>query len=293
MEQEPLTIWSRPRRPSLLQQAEADQKALDDSMVTVSLGPSRSVRVFETGTGAPLLCFPMVKELNFVYAPQVERFQETHRVVLYEPTLSRTTRVSINDRAEEARLLLDSLGIDSAHILAWSDAGSAAYLFAKCWPDRCRSAVFLGLADRFRFRQPVQLFVRLLEKLPLEALVPSTLFARFLSRYLSGPEVHASWVVKKATSIPKLTRLFKHSVLPNLIEHRPQKGEVRIPSLVISGDADALVSLVQAQRMARILSDMGDAVIIPGGEHFLGYVHANAVNEIIERFYREVSESVS
>lgn len=283
---------NRPRtnqNDSLVQRADADQNAIEESMRNVTLADSRSLRVFEAGNGEPLLCFPMVRELNFVYAPQIEALQDIRRVIVYEPRLSQTKHVGIKDRAEEASLLLDALGIEAAHIVAWSDAGSAAYVFAKLWPKRCLSAVFLGLADNYRFPQPMQLLVALLKNLPIEGLVPAALLARILSKYLSGRQVNPSWIARRVRRSPGFPRLFKHSVLPNLTEHQPKRGEVRAPSVVICGDDDALVSVDQARRMAALLSGKQDAVIIPGGEHFLGYVNATATNRAIRDFYQRIS----
>lgn len=252
-----------------------------------TLADGSVLRLLDAGSGEAMVFVPMIAELNFVYAPQLEEFGQDHRVLVYEPRLSRTSHFGIADRAREIILLLDELTIERAHLVAWSDAGSAAYHFAKTWPDRCRSVAFLGLADEYRFPQPLHLATRLLAAVPLEQLVPDRVLARILARYLGGRQVKPQWVAQRAARVPHLARLFKHSVLPNLLEHRPSAGEVGVPSVVLCGDDDALVSIAQAQRMAQLLA--GEAMIIPGGEHFLGYVHPDPVNSAMRTFYQKAS----
>lgn len=270
---------------TLLDQAEYDQSSIQESMKTVTLDTGHQVRILDQGAGEPIIFIPMMTELNFVYAPQIEEFSTDHRVILYEPHLSWESHVGIRDRAREVITIMNGLGMTSAHIVAWSDAGAAAYHLAKTWPERCRSVVFLGLADRYRFSQPLQFFTRILSILPVERLVPPSILARILARYLGGPQIEPSWVARRAVEMPHLPRLFKHSILPNLHEHRPRAGEVKTTCLLIFGDCDALVSLQQATRMARLLPKAGNLVVIPGGEHFLGYVNSDQVNRIMREFY--------
>lgn len=282
-------MWLRPEPKSqLLEQAEADANAIRVDARMVSLPSGLDVRVFAAGKGQALMFAPMLAELNFVYAPQLEEFSKTHQVILHEPLLSRSHPVTIADRARELVAVMDALELVGAHLIAWSDAGSAAYLVARDWPDRCRSVTFLGLADRYRFPLPLRAGLALLRGYPLEYIIPSWLLARVLAEYLSGQQVSARWIRQRTTTIPELTKLFKHSVLPNLVEHEPCAGEVTVPALVICGDADHLVKPAQAKRMAALLPRCDGAIILSGAEHFLPYVNAGAVNACIREFLDRV-----
>lgn len=271
------------------EKADVDQKWIQDRMREVTLKDQSKLKVFDSGSGEPIIFLPMVIELNFVYARQLEEFEIDHRVILYEPRLSRNSYFGVADRAREVIDLMDALEIERAHIAAWSDAGAGAYLLAKNFPHRCRSVVFFGLADRYRFPQPLQFLTHALATLPIERTVPSWLLAQILSRHLGGPQLKPKWVAERAAQVPQLARLFKHSVLPQLIEHQPVAGEIKdVPCLQISGDKDLLVSVEQAQHMAQILSPSREAVIVPGGEHFLCYVNYQAVNQAMRQFYRSL-----
>lgn len=272
------------------EQGDADQRAVEQQMREVTLKDQSKLNVLDSGLGEPIIFLPMIDQMNFVYARQLEEFKVDHRVILYEPRLSRTKHFGVADRAREAVDLMDALGIKNAHIVAWSDAGAGAYYLAKTWPERCRSVVFLGLADRYRFPQPIQFLTRMLAYLPLEYTTPSWLLARILSQNLGGPQLKPEWVAQRAAKVPQLGRLFKHSVLPQLIEHQPVAGEVKdVPCLQICGDDDPLVTVEQARRMASLPVNSREAVIIPGGEHFLGYVNYEPVYKAMREFYSSLA----
>ena len=283
--------WNRPLKDgSLWDQAEADQTAIQDRMTECRLPDGTSLQVFDPCSDAgrqPVVMLPMIADLNFVYAPQIQFLQSRYRILLYEPRLSTTKHVGILDRAEELRGLLDAKGIDAAHLMAWSDAGSAAYMFAKHYPHRCLSLTSFGLADKYALSVPMDIGLAFLARFPLESVIPDWLMARLLARFLSGRQVKYAWVVSRASTIPNLTRLFKFSIVANLLEHQPKVGEIHMPFLNVCGDSDALVTLAQARRMASIVSG-GQFADVKGGEHFLNYVSYEEVNARVGSFLSKV-----
>src|SRR2546421_3759072 len=156
---------------SLLAQADRDQQSIDLHMKTLTIDDGSSLKVFDLGQGDPILLLPMTRELNFVYAPQIEEFKSDHRIILYEPRLSTRSHVGIADRANEAVSLMKRLGLESTHIIVWGDTGPAPYYLAKRWPEKCRSLVFIGLPDSFTFPQPFQFVMELLGRFPIEVLL--------------------------------------------------------------------------------------------------------------------------
>lgn len=283
-------LWERPLvSDSLYSRGNEDQDAIVDAMRPVTLPDGRSLRVLDCGEGEAIVLLPMITELNFVYAPQIAEFQSDHRVVLYEPLLSADTRIGIADRADETRALLSALGIERAHFIVWGDTGAAAYHLAKQHPEICHSLVFIGLADRYRFPQPYGFLLKLLEVVRIERLVTPRVFATLLGRFVGGSQIKPEWIVEKAALVPRLTAVFKRSILPNLTEHRPEAGEVHVPSLLIAGDNDRIVSVAQTERMAGLLPNAGPPLIKRGGEHFVSYVDDGEVNAAIRRFLASVA----
>lgn len=269
--------------PALSRRVAADRAAIDQEMRTVTGAGDRPIRLARFGSGTPVVCLPMITELNFVYYPHAEALADRHEVVLYEPALSRAGRISVADRARELRAVLDILD-EPAHLLAWSDAGSAAYYAGLRWPELLRSVAFLGLADNYVFPQPLQAFAQSLDKWPLDKLLPTAALRLLLSHYLSGPRVPFRWVHAETGKIPQLRALFRHSILPCMLDHRPSAADdFTVPSLFLGGDRDTLVSTRQMKAMARHLGC--EFTLIPGGEHFLGYADPDAVNLALSEFY--------
>ena len=264
---------------------ERDRAVLNAAMVDHRLRDGSSVRVARFGSGPTVLCVPMVQQLGFIYMPQVEHLMQDHQVVLYEPRLSRTARVSVADRAAELREVVELLGDRPVHLLAWSDAGAAAYLVGLQRPDRVASLALLGLADRYAFPQPVQALARNLYARPIERFVPHVLCSALLAMVLSGPRFSWRWVLREAQGIEGLPHLLKHSILPLVMEHKPHPQQLPMPSLLIGGDDDALVTVEQMQRMAVALGTECQFVALPGGEHALGYATPDEVNAILSHFY--------
>ncbi|MDW6065099.1 alpha/beta hydrolase [Streptomyces sp. FXJ1.4098] len=275
-----------PRRAvDISQEAVSDREALKRLMRPLHLSDGSQVPCARIGSGTPVICLPMVAETNFVYARQIQALACDHEFIVYEPRLSRTSRVAVADRAEEVQLVLDALEIDSAHVYAWSDTGSAAYHLAKSRPDRCRSLCLVGLADRYTFPAPVRYLANVAYRNPGERLIPPLLLNLLLGYYLSGERTPAGWVRREARAIPGFLRLFKHSVLPNLIEHRPVEGEIAVPTLALCGDRDRLLTVDQARRMAGLIGPHCDFKVVPGGEHFLPYATPEPVNSALRDFY--------
>jgi pimeloyl-ACP methyl ester carboxylesterase len=285
----PRTTWLRPPvAASLLSRTTNDQNALSGAMREIALPDGRTVRVLDCGTGDAVVMLPMITELNFVYASQIADLQTDHRVVAYEPLLCADANVGIADRADEVRGVLAALGIPRAHIIAWSDTGSVAYHLARTRPEVCRSLTFIGLADRYRFPRPYGLLLTMLQRLPIERLVPSRVLATVLGRFLGGTQIKPEWIVEGAVRVPRLSALFKHSIAPNLTEHRPRPEEVWTPSLVIVGEHDRVAPVARVRRMAALLPNAGAAVIVHGGEHFVQYVDDALVNAELRRFLATV-----
>jgi pimeloyl-ACP methyl ester carboxylesterase len=60
-------------------------------------------------------------------------------------------------------------------------------------------------------------------------------------------------------------------------------GEIRVPALVIHGEADAAIELALAQKLTAGLAD-AELVVIPGAGHASNLTHSEPVNAAIEGF---------
>jgi pimeloyl-ACP methyl ester carboxylesterase len=102
------------------------------------------------GSGEPILCIhgtnvadSLVTPLRF-YPPLLEEYQliSYYRAGYNGSTLEKSS-LSIEESAEHAKQLLDHLGIQRAHIMAFSFGGVIGFQFLLSYPERAHSAILL------------------------------------------------------------------------------------------------------------------------------------------------------
>jgi pimeloyl-ACP methyl ester carboxylesterase len=102
------------------------------------------------GEGEPVLCIhgtniadSLVTPMRF-YPPLLEEYQlVSYYRAGYNGSTLEAPALSIEEGATHARELLDHLGIDRAHILAFSFGGVIGFQFLLSYPERAHSAVLL------------------------------------------------------------------------------------------------------------------------------------------------------
>lgn len=266
---------------------DADRRVLDARMRPRELADGTIVRMAVFGQGPVLVCAPTVAQLGFVYMPHIARLQERFTVVLYEPRVSARERVSVDDRVRELRAVVAASG-GRAHLLSWSDGGSAAYRFAAAHPDMCRSLMFLGLPDAYRFPGPLNRLAQLVYAGRVDRLVPGVAVRVLLAWFLGGPRVPRRWLFAETGRLDDVRGLLRFSILPCMVEHRADAA-VPVPALVVGGDRDTLVRPRAMRRFADVLGRQASFVLIEGGEHMLGYAAPAKVNDAVEDFLARVA----
>jgi pimeloyl-ACP methyl ester carboxylesterase len=108
------------------------------------------LRYAVVGHGEPVLCIhgtsiadSLITPLKF-YPPLLEDYQliSYYRAGYLGSTLDKKS-LSIEEGAEHAKQLLDHLGIEKAHILAFSFGGVIGFQFLLSYPERTHSAILL------------------------------------------------------------------------------------------------------------------------------------------------------
>jgi pimeloyl-ACP methyl ester carboxylesterase len=101
--------------------------------------------------GEPVLCIhgtniadSLITPLRGFYPPLFEEYQliTYYRAGYNGSTLEKST-LSVEEGAEHAKQLLDHLGIDKAHIMAFSFGGVIGFQFLLSYPERAHSAILL------------------------------------------------------------------------------------------------------------------------------------------------------
>jgi pimeloyl-ACP methyl ester carboxylesterase len=102
------------------------------------------------GEGEPVVCIhgtsiadSLITPLRF-YPPLMENYQLiSYYRAGYNGSTLKTGELSIEGGAEHVKQLLDHLGIEKAHIMAFSFGGVIAFQFLLSYPERAHSAILL------------------------------------------------------------------------------------------------------------------------------------------------------
>jgi pimeloyl-ACP methyl ester carboxylesterase len=277
-----------------------EQWAADRAYVEGALKPfdvgSWQTKIFDQGEGEPILFIPIVTHVEVIYARQLREFARDHRVITYRRNEGREHPVTIADRVEEVRELLDRLGIDRVHIAARSEGAIVAAAFAHTYPSRCRSAVLITLGMTYQAPPLIQTeplnFV--LDKIPFaEGLIGEDFLRRGVVRYLAGPQERLSQaqLMTVYQDIPDFVQMYKFSAVP-LIRYHDLRGKaqhISLPTLLITSDEDPRATETDLMELAAALPDCRGAYTIPAGGRMVNYIQGDATNRLMRTFYEQVA----
>ncbi len=257
--------------------------------------------LIDRGEGDPLVFVPILEHLEFVYARQVRSLSASRRVILYRRHESRTRFVSLAERAEELREVLDALGITSTDFVAHGDAAMVLFEFALHYPERCRSLVIIAQAADYRIEPHPFIWIlhELFLRLPIEHFVPAFWLRRTVVRYITHAEppsasqdlsstlheLPAALIESQFRKIALWPAVYRYSVLPVIhsFDIRAHLAAFTMPILLINRQDDVLSPEAKtawlAQQLPRCVYH-----VVPGRERFFMYSEAEAVTPLIEAF---------
>jgi len=256
----------------------------------------------EHGSGDPLLLIMGLAADSMAWLFQLPDFSKHYRTIVFDNRgVGRSSKPSgpytIGQMADDTAGLLDVLGIARTHVVGVSMGGMIAQELVLRHPPRVRSLV-LGCtypepdADIERQRQfSLQQFGGKVTaggemQIDLSALDPMSFFQHLL------PNVFNQRFID--TELPKLMQLFAgalqygfsmEAILGQVAAVMTHKAtdrlhQIKVPTLVITGDADRLVPPANSDVLARNIPG-ARLVKIPGGSHGFNF-------ETPDRFNREV-----
>jgi pimeloyl-ACP methyl ester carboxylesterase len=259
-------------------------------MEIVSVGGA-SVRVHQRGQGRPLVLLNGIGGHVGMWEPLVAELEATRRLVMFDaPGAGETAPLPRPARmgglAAWTVGVLDELGLDRVDLLGYSWGGALAQQVARDYHRRVRRLVLVATVPGAGGRPP-----------PLKVVATMLSPARFSTRERSReaaallyggdyrPEgggrgaALRTWNEEPPSTPGYLQQLFAitgWSSLPWLHRLRPR-------TLVISGDDDPLVPVVNARLLARLVRRC-DLHLVPGGGHLWLLDHATESAAVIERF---------
>ncbi len=199
---------------------------------------------------------------------QIEFFSKSFKVIAVDSrghgkSTRGTALLDFYTMAKDILTVLDSLGIEKAHLLGFSDGAIAALHLALIAPERISSMILLGANYRpdgilLKYRLSILLnYIRL------------SFLSLFSDKYRKQKEIWGLMVHH-----PNLTL--------EEIEH------IRIPSLIITGQND-MVSQKQNDEISKSIAG-SKRITIENADHFLSYKISDVFNKIANNFLDNLNE---
>ena len=230
----------------------------------------------EAGSGQPLIFVSGLGGAARSWQPQVAAFSAHHRVITYDQrgtgASDRVQRVfSIDQMTDELTGLMDSLGIERAHLVGMSTGGAIGQTLAIVHPERLARMI---LCSTWTHCDPW--FRRLFEaRRALYLQCGSELHGRFHPLWLYPPD----WINAHDEEIEEEQKRSLAGAPPVGVsvgridallafDRRADLGRIRTPTLIITADNDAITPSYYSEALARAIPGARLHVMHGGGHGF-------------------------
>ena len=240
------------------------------------------------GNATPIVFLHGVGSDKSVWAPQLDHFAPTRRALALDypgygdsnpwPDATR------DDFAAAILAAMDSLGVERAHICGLSLGGVIAIALHASAPQRCASLI---LADSFAVHPDGQAIYDRSEAasrtIGMAALAQARVGA--LLGKAAGTAMHADVIGTMSRIDPAAYVLGARAVW--LADQVDRAAAIRVPTLVLVGDEDAITPLALSEQLAALIPGAKLAIIVGAG-HLANLEQAAAFNAVIDRFLSEI-----
>lgn len=267
--------------------------ALQDRYVQSCLG---GLHVRVGGNGPAILFWPSLLMTGSMWAEQARYFADRYTVILVDPpghgdsqALHRMFR--FDDCAHSIEQVLDTLGIERAHLVGNSWGGMIGGTFAALHPDRAGASVLMNAtASRANMRQTVEFrllteIVRLLGKFrePLTTRAVKAFVGPTIMR--ERPQVEQAIRAELRDLNVDSVYWAVNSVVPARPDQREMFGRIRTPILVVAGREDPTFPVGETELMAESIPG-AEFVIMENTGHLAALERPDEVNALIDEFLK-------
>ncbi|AMW18101.1 alpha/beta fold hydrolase [Mycobacteroides chelonae] len=267
--------------------------ALQDRYVQSCLG---GLHVRVGGNGPAILFWPSLLMTGSMWAEQARYFADRYTVILVDPpghgdsqALHRMFR--FEDCAHSIEQILDTLGIERAHIVGNSWGGMIGGTFAALHPGRAGASVLMNAtASRANMRQTVE-FRMLTEIVRLLGRFREPLTTRAVKAFV-GPTIMRERPQVEQAIRAELRDLnvdsvywAVNSVVPARPDQRELFGRISTPILVVAGREDPTFPVAETELMAEAIPG-AEFVIMENTGHLAALERPDEVNALIDEFLK-------
>lgn len=245
------------------------------------------------GLGQPLVFSHGLLMDGDMFAPQVQHFKDRYRCITWDERAHGRTAAdtiaafSYYDSANDLAALMRHLDIERAVFVGMSQGGYLSLRLALTHPDLVRALVLIDTQSQVEDPSKTPSYKQMIDVWSTQGLpdaIANTIAAIILGA--NAPQA-AEWKAKWRDWKPhNLQASFETLTTRDDISAR--MADIRVPALVIHGDADVAITLDRATDMhQRLMHSRMD--IISGAGHASNLTHPDSVNAAIERFLQTLS----
>ena len=261
-------------------------------MATISIGDAELY--YEShGDGPPLMLVSGLNGVASFWAKQAPILAKDFRVIVHDhrgtgqSTHSRIT-YSVDQMAADVLKLMDTLGIDAAHVAGHSTGGAIGQILAEDHPARVRSLVLSATwagPDPF-FRRLFECRKAILESMGVEAYLRASVLSLTTPKWVSENDALITEQQRQqlAAAAPVEIQASRIEAIMRF-DRRARLGEIRCPTMVIVAGDDTVTPRFYSDELAGKIPG-AKLVVLESGGHFAPVIASAPYNAAVGEFLR-------
>ena len=267
-------------------------------MARIDIG-ELTLDVIERGTGPTFILIPGLLGLHSAWRYQMDEFSKRYRCISFDhrgagdsdkPATGYTTELLARDVIG----LMDTLGIDRAHMAGTSTGGCVLQNLAIDHPERVRCCIFSNTwvkADEYITRVQMTRKRIALSYGPQEYVKVSSLFTNGAQQFRYDLEKVEAVERRALATVGPVEVLAQRLDMTLTHDRSGDLGKIKSPCLVVGTRDDATVPSYQSEDLAKAIPG-AQLVIVEEGGHYSYRRHWKEWNRMADAFLQETEGSV-
>jgi pimeloyl-ACP methyl ester carboxylesterase len=245
------------------------------------------------GNGEPLVLIPGFAAGAWIWSKHVAPLSTKFRLVTFDPrgvgqSSFESQQLTMRLLADDTAALLHHLGIAQAHILGVSFGGFVAQEFALAYPEMTRtlSLCCTGFGGPNHVAPSLETLTAVLstDGFNTEARIRRNLLPAFSPDFVRNHPDEIEEVIKLRLANPVVEEAYRSQLKAGVgFDAESRVGAIKAPTLVLSGDADAIVPVQNSRNLAARIPG-AQLQLIEGGGHLFFIEQPDEFNRIVAEF---------
>lgn len=245
------------------------------------------------GHGEPLVLIPGFTAGAWIWFKQIAQLATRFRVITFDPrgigkSSFASEPLTMRLLADDTAALLHDLGIEQAHILGVSFGGFVAQEFALAYPEATRtlSLCCTSFGGPNHVSPSIDILTAVLSRngFNSEERIRRILLPAFSPDFVRSHPGEVDEVIKLRLANPVVEEAFNAQLKAGIgFDAESRVGGIKAPTLVLSGEADAIVPVQNSRNLAEQIPG-ARLRLVAGGSHLFFIEQPDEFNRIVAEF---------